>query len=349
MTSQASPAAGPARTAPPASMSMFDLVRSNQRRTAVLVVVMATLMFLLGYVMAEAVQPGAGILGFLFALIVWLVMTLVAWFSGDQIFLSLSRAKKIEKSDHPVLFDVVEEMCVASGIAKMPDIYIIDDAAMNAFATGRDPNRASVAVTAGLLQTLNRDELQGVLGHELGHVRNRDILYLMMAGVMVGTIVMFADVGLRFFGYGGYTRSAPRRSSKDGGQLQLIILVVAILLMILAPLLARILYLAISRRREYLADASSAVFTRYPEGLANALEKIGHSTAKLSHTTQAMAPMYLVNPLKVTAAGLSDLSSTHPPISERIRILRSMGSTAGFREYDTAFRQVTGRAVGVVP
>lgn len=325
---------------------MWELVRANQRRAATLVVLMAALLFLLGYTLGEALAPGAGAGGLFVAFLVWIGLTLVSYYQGDSIFLALARARRIEKKDNPVLFNVVEEMSIAAGLPKPPDVYIIDEAAPNAFATGRDPQHAVVAVTAGLLETLNRDELQGVIAHELGHVANRDVLYMMMVGVMMGAIVLLADAGARMFFYGGGRR---RTSSRSGGQAQLIILVVAIALMILAPLVAQLIYLAISRRREYLADASSALYTRYPEGLASALEKISHSTAKLGVATRATAPMYIVNPLEVSPRGLANLTSTHPPISERIRILRSMGAGAGLGHYDQAFRKVTGRAVGVVP
>jgi heat shock protein HtpX len=325
---------------------VWELVRANQRRAATLVVLMAALLFLLGYALGEAFVPGAGAGGLFIAFLVWIGLTLVSYYRGDQIFLALARARRIEKKDNPVLFDVVEEMTIAAGLPKPPDVYIVDEAAPNAFATGRDPQHAVVAVTAGLLETLNREELQGVIAHELGHVANRDVLYMMMVGVMMGAIVLLADVGGRTFFWGGGRR---RTSSRGGGQAQLIMLVVAIALMILAPLIAQLIYLAISRRREYLADASSALYTRYPEGLASALEKISHSTAKLAVATRATAPMYIVNPLGVSARGLADLTSTHPPLSERIRILRSMGDGAGLRHYEEAFKKVTGRAVGVVP
>ena len=325
---------------------MWELIRANQRRAATLVVVMAALLFVLGYVLGEALAPGGGLGGLFIAFVVWLILTLVSYFQGNAIFLSLAGARRIEKKDNPVLFNVVEEMTIASGLPKVPDVYIIDQAAPNAFATGRDPQHAAVAVTAGLLETLNRDELQGVIAHELGHVANRDVLYMMMVGVMMGTIVLLADIGARVFFYGGGRR---RTSSRSSGQAQLVIVVVAVVLMILAPIVAQLIYLALSRRREYLADASSALYTRYPAGLASALEKISHSTAALPTATRATAPMYIVNPLGVSARGLADLSSTHPPISERIRILRSMGAGAGLKTYDEAFRKVTGRPVGVVP
>jgi len=325
---------------------VWELIRANQRRAATLVVVMAALLFLIGYTLGEALAPGAGLAGLFVAFVVWIVLTLVSYFQGDSIFLALAGARRIQKNDNPQLFDVVEEMTIAAGLPKLPDIYVVDEAAPNAFATGRDPQHAAVAVTAGLLETLNRDELQGVIAHELGHVKNRDVLYMMMVGVMMGTIVLLADVGARVFFYGGGRR---RTSSRSGGQGQLVIVAVAVVLMILAPLVAQLIYFALSRRREYLADASSALFTRYPEGLARALEKISHSTAPLPSATRATAPMYIVNPLGVSARGMADLTSTHPPISERIRILRSMGGGASLGVYDQAFRTVTGRSGGVVP
>lgn len=325
---------------------MWELVQANRRRAATLVVVMAALLFFVGYAGGEALAPGGGMGGLLVAFMVWVVLTLVSYYQGDTIFLTLSGARKIEKSDNPVLFNVVEEMSIAAGLPKVPDIYIMDEAAPNAFATGRDPQHAVVAVTAGLLETLNREELQGVIAHELGHVNNRDVLYMMMVGVMMGAIVMLADVGARVLYFGGGRR---RTSSSSGGQGQAIIALVAIVLMILAPILAQLIYLALSRRREYLADACSALYTRYPEGLASALEKISRSTVPLASASRATAPMYIVNPLGVTARGLADLTSTHPPTSERIRILRAMAGGAGLPRYNEAFRTVTGRPVGVVP
>ena len=328
---------------------MWEQIRSNQRRAAALVIIMAGVLFLTGYVIGEAfVGRGAGVVGLVIALLIWIVLTLVAYFSGDQVFLSMSRARKIKRQDHPVLYNVVEEMQIASGLPKVPDVYIIDDDAPNAFATGRKPETASVAVTTGLLKVLDRDELQGVIAHEMGHIRNRDVLYMMMVGVMMGVIVILAQVGLRSMFWGGMGRR--RTSSRGkGGEAQAILMIVAIVLMILAPIIAQLIYFALSRRREYLADASAAAFTRYPEGLASALEKISRKPAKLRSATKATAPMYIVNPLKVTSRGLSDVTSTHPPISERVKILRSLAGGAGFGSYDAAYRKVTRRAVGVVP
>ena len=324
---------------------MWEQIRSNRRKSMLLVFAMAAVLFALGWSVAEALAPGAGPAGLAIALIVWCVLVAISYFGGDTIFLGIAGARRIEKKDLPVLYNVVEEMTIAAGLPKMPAVYIIDDPAPNAFATGRTPDRAAVAVTAGLLQMCSRDELQGVIAHEMGHVRNRDTLLMLMAGVMVGAIVILADVGLRSMWLtGGGGRSRSRRSSSGGGQAQLIILVAALLLMILGPLVAQLIYFAISRRREYLADASAALFTRYPEGLASALEKISGSPRKVARATRATAPLYIINPLKRTGLKAADLSSTHPPTSERVRILRGMAG-ASFADYDAASASVSGRPV----
>ena len=194
---------------------MWELVRANRRRAALLVAVMAALMLAVGYAVAEIAAPGAGPAGLALALVIWAVMALAGYFGGDRILLAASRARRIAKQDHPVLWNVVEEMCIASGLSHMPAVYIIDEDAPNAFATGRDPERSAIAVTAGLLERLDRDELQGVVAHELGHVKNRDILYLTMAGILLGTVVILADLGVRMLWFGGGRRrtSSGRRGS----------------------------------------------------------------------------------------------------------------------------------------
>jgi len=310
---------------------------------------MGVLLFAIGYAIGEAFFE-SGVAGVILAAVVWLIMNLVALFQGDNVFLAVSKAKKIKHDDHPKLFNIVEEMKIASGLTKMPDIYIIDDPAPNAFATGRNPNKAAIAVTSGLLQRLNRDELQGVIAHEIGHIRNRDVLLMIIAGIMLGAIVMLAYLAWYSLILGG-ARGGRRTSGGGGGggQAFAIILLVAIVLMILAPIFARLLYFAMSRKREYLADASSALYTRYPEGLASALEKISSSTAVLSSANSATAPMYIINPLHKKGMRASDLTSTHPPTSERIRILRSMGGGASFADYDNVFRQVHKGGKGIIP
>lgn len=322
---------------------MHELVRANRRRAAILVASMAVLLAAVGFAFAEWALPGAGRLGIVLALIVWFFQAIISYYAGGRIVLAMSGARKIGKKDHPVLFNVVEEMCVASGNPKVPDIYIIDDDALNAFATGRDPQHAAVAVTSGLLKTLDRDELQGVIAHEISHVRNRDVLYMTMLGVMMGTIVLLADIGVRVR---GGTRTRTSRSNRSGGG---VIMILALLLMVLAPILARLIYLAVSRKREYLADACGALYTRYPEGLARALEKLGGSSLTMRRASAAVAPMYIVEPRGLAEEKIAAMGSTHPPIAERVKILRSMGGQAAVASYDEAFRRVTGRPVGVVP
>ncbi len=326
---------------------MWEQIRSNQIRSTVLVIGMGILLLLIGYFIGLYFFDNY-IAGLIIALVVWAIMGLIAYYQGGSIMLSAAGAKKISRNDHPRLYNIVEEMKIASGLEKMPDIYIIDDPALNAFATGRDPDHAAVAITSGLLQKLNRDELQGVIAHEISHIKNRDVLLMIMAGVMLGTIVMLAWVAQRAIFFGGVAGS--RRSSKSsgggGGGGQIIILAVALVLMILAPLFAQLLYFAISRKREYLADASGALYTRYPEGLASALEKIASSTTPVKSANQATAPMYIANPFRKKNMSLSDLTATHPPIADRIRVLRAMGG-ASFADYEQSYRKLHNK--GVVP
>jgi heat shock protein HtpX len=325
---------------------MWQQIRSNQTRSAVLVAGMLMLLLLIGYFLGLAFLD-SGVAGLFIALVIWGVMNLVAFFQGDNILLALSKARKIERDDHPRLYNIVEEMKIASGLEKMPNIYIIDDPALNAFATGRDPKQASVAITSGLLQKLNRDELQGVIAHEIAHVKNRDVLLMSLCSILLGTIVILAYYATYMLFFSSMT-GGRRSSSGGGGSAQAIILVIGIVLMILAPILARLIYFAISRKREYLADASSALYTRYPEGLASALEKLGGSTAELKSANKATAPMYIINPFRRKGKPATDLSSTHPPISERVRILRSMAGGVSLADYDSAYRQVHKRGGGVI-
>ncbi len=316
---------------------MWEVIRSNQRRSWILISLMGVILVVLGFVVGMVIDPEyGGPIGTLAALGLWLILLLIAFWQGDKIVLLTSNAQKIEKKDAPQLWNIVEEMTIASGLSKMPDVYIIDSDSPNAFATGIKPEKAVVAVTSGLLKRLNRDELQGVVAHELGHIKNLDIRFITLAAVMMGTIVIISDTFLRSLWFGvGHTR---RRRSK-GGQEQIIILAVAIVFAILAPIIAQLLYFSCSRRREYLADASSALFTRYPEGLASALEKISRRTESMKKVNRAVAPMYIINPLQ--SRSVAGLFSTHPPTEDRIKILRSMAG-AGLVEYEAAFRQIQG-------
>ena len=259
-------------------------------------------------------------MGLIIAGIIALIMVSFSYYGGDSALLLASRAKKIEKKDAPQLFNVVEELSIGAGIP-MPDVYIIEDTAPNAFATGRNPKHAKVAITRGLLTKLKRDELQGVMAHELSHIQNRDILFAMMIGVLVGMVVLLCDAFMLSMWFGGGRR---RRRERGGGGAEMIIMIVGILLAILAPILARIIQFAVSRQREYLADASAAKLTRYPEGLARALEKISGDREVLEVANRATQDLYIVNPIKAFEKRAQSMFSTHPPIRERINRLRAM-------------------------
>lgn len=328
---------------------MWELIKANQRKSMMLFITLGIVLIMLGYIIGSSYSPDSGgIAGVFFALVLWGILSLVSYFSGSKILLAVSGAKEVTKDVHPQLFNIVEEMKIASGFQYMPKVYIINSAAPNAFATGVRQDNTAVAVTAGLLTRLNRDELQGVVAHEMSHIVNRDVLFITFAGIMLGSIVLISQVFLRglMFSGGGRYRS---KSSKDSGQAQLIFMVIAIALAILAPILAQLLYFAISRKREYLADATAVRLTRYPEGLASALEKISNSTEELATANKVTAPMYIANPLKKQGRKLSDLTSTHPPISERIRILRNIAQGADFLNYQNAFEKVKGKKESLIP
>ncbi len=330
---------------------MWELIRANQRKSFVLFVCMGIILLALGYFVGEAfLGQGGGSFGILIAFVTWIVMTLISYYSGGSLLMKISNAQLVTKSVHPQLYNVVEEMKIAANLPKMPKIYIINEEAPNAFATGRNPENCAVAVTAGLLAQMNRDELQGVIAHEMSHVKNRDILFMTFAGIMLGSIVLISQVFLRGMWFtGGSSRRYKSSSSEGGGQGQMILMIAAIVFAILSPILAQLLYFAISRKREYLADASGARLTRYPEGLASALEKLSQNKFDLKSANKATAGLYIVNPLKKKGMKLSDLSSTHPPISERIKILRNMSQGAGFKDYQRAFNIVNRKHNVIVP
>ncbi len=322
---------------------MWEIIRANRRKSFILFLFLGIVLLLLGYLIGGYLFGSEGApLGVFGAFGLWIILSAVSYFSGSKIILSISKARKISKQDHPQLFNVVEEMTIASGLPKMPDIYIINEPAPNAFETGIKPENSVVAVTTGLLAILNRDELQGVIAHELGHIKNRDVLLMTFAGVMLGSIIMISDIFIRGMFYSGHSTDRYRsRSSKEGGgSIQIIFLLLALLFAVLSPILAQLLYFAISRKREYLADASAARFTRYPEGLASALEKLAENTYPLKSANKVTAAFFIVNPLTKKGRKLRNLTSTHPPISERIRILRNMMHGAGFLNYQKAYMKV---------
>ena len=331
---------------------MWELIRANRRKSIVLFIAMGISLMVLGYVAGSAFFPDGGITGLFIALMIWTVLSMVSYFRGSSILLAVSKAQEVTHDVHPRLFNVVEEMKIAANLPAMPKVYIIPDPAPNAFATGMKPEKSAVAVTAGLLSKLNRDELQGVVAHEMAHILNRDVLFVTFAGILLGSIVLISQVFLRGMFYSslsGRRYSGSSRGGGGGGQAQLVMMVVAIVLAILVPIMARLLYFAISRKREYLADASAARLTRYPEGLASALEKIASSNLDLVSANKVTAPMYIANPLKKKGRKLSNLTSTHPPITERIQILRSMSHGVNFLDYQKAYSVAKGKSSPIIP
>ncbi|HVM61549.1 MAG TPA: M48 family metallopeptidase [Verrucomicrobiae bacterium] len=349
---------------------MWEVIASNRRRSILLIIVMGVMLVILGYVAGEAMFWGVahhqlfsrhhhgysyqsydssdvassdgtgGMIGVGLALVILTVMLVVYFTSAEDVLLHGTSARELKREDSPQLFNVVDEMVLASGLGFTPKIYLIDDDAPNAFAVGRKPETSAVCVTSGLLYRLNRDELQGVIGHEIGHMKNRDVQFMTLAAVMLGSIVILSVIVRQYFWYGGRVRT--RSSSRDGeGGAAIIILIVGLLFAILGPIMAQILYFACSRKREYLADASSAEFTRYPEGLASALEKIAGAHVPASFASEATAPMFIVNPLTAASGEADSVFSSHPPTADRVRILRAM-TGASFADYEAAWRRAKG-------
>lgn len=299
-------------------MNIYDQITSNKRRSIVLLLLLMALVSLVVYVFGLYFNYDALAL----AGVALIATGLYGWFSyyfSDRMVLSISRARRITKQDAPELFRLVENLCIGDGLP-MPSIYIIEDSAMNAFATGRDPEHASIAFTTGILSRLERAELEGVAAHELSHVKNYDIRMTSLVVVVVGVLALLADWFIRMSFWG----SMQRDDRREGGSNPILALI-AIVLAVLTPVIAQLIQLAISRQREYLADASGAMLTRYPEGLARALEKISGDTEPLEVANNATASLYFANPLKNGATSLfSGLFNTHPPIEERIKRLRNM-------------------------
>jgi heat shock protein HtpX len=321
---------------------MWDQIRANRRRSTVLITLMLAVLLLLGAGAGGAFAgPDGLIFGVLIALVIFGIQWLIYATAAESVLLSGANAREITRDDSPQLFNIVEEMKIAAGLAHFPRIYLFDEPAPNAFAIGRKPEKCAVAVTTGLLHRLNRDELQGVIAHELAHIKNHDVHFMTLAGVMLGSIVILSEILLRTLRFGGRGRTrSDSRGGGGGGQAQLVLVLMAIVFAILGPLLAQFLYFACSRKREYLADACGAQFTRYPEGLAAALEKISLTRIPVTCANPANAPLFIVNPLTATGAA-TRLFATHPPTTERIRILRAMAG-ASLADYEQAYRRNTG-------
>lgn len=301
-------------------MTTYDLIAANKRKTWVLILGFSLVIIGLGWLFGYEYGNAEG--GIILATMIATAMSLFGYFGGDSVALSTSGAKQIQKTDAPELWNVVENLAVTDGLP-MPKVYIINDPAPNAFATGRKPEAASVAVTTGLLQIMDKSELEGVIAHELSHVKNLDIRVMTIVIVLVGIVTLLADWLLRSqFLFGG------RRNNRDNGagQIALILFLVGLVLSILSPLIAEIIKLAVSRQREYLADASGALLTRYPEGLASALQKLQQYQQPMRLANHATAHLYINNPFGKEQGFLTGLFSTHPPLPDRIARLMKMSA-----------------------
>jgi heat shock protein HtpX len=289
----------------------YTEISKNKTRTWLLLILFIGFVAGVGFVIAELESPGAGMNGVIMATGIAIVWSWISYYWGDKMALKSNRAKYIEKRDNPELYRLVENLAITAGLPT-PKIHIIDSPALNAFATGRDPNHASVAVTTGLMNKLDKRELEGVLAHEMSHVGNYDIRLLMVVTALFGVVMMIH----RFWWYGG--RSRRSGNSKASG----IIMAIGFLFLLFGPLFASLIKLAISRKREFLADASGALLTRYPDGLASALEKISHDHTELKTATKGTAHLFFSNPFR--KGKWAGYFSTHPPIKERIKALNSM-------------------------
>jgi len=315
-------------SASPAPTTFYREIDRNRRESWVLVAAVIVLLGLLGGAIGAA--TGYGWWGVAIAVAVAMAMSVGSFFAGDALVLASSAARQVDLANPPEgyrqLVNVVTEMSLAGGIP-MPRVHVIDDTAPNAFATGRDPQHASVAVTKGLLEKLDREQLQGVLGHEMSHIGNYDIRFTLLVGVLVGSIALLSDWFLRFTFWGGRGRSDSDR--QGGGGAAAILFVVALVLAILAPLISRMIQLAVSRRRESLADVSGVELTRNPVGLARALRTIADDPEVLEVANRATQHLYIVNPIKSFEERAKSMWDTHPPIAERIRVLAALAGQYG--------------------
>lgn len=294
---------------------MYSHITSNVWKSVLLVIVFIAIIGGLGYLFTDVTGYG-WILPL--AVVVAVVGSIGSYYYSDRIVLSMSQARPATREENAFLINSVEGLALAAGIP-VPRIYVIDDTAPNAFATGRDPQHAVLCVTTGLMQKMNRVELEGVVGHEMAHIKDYDIRFMALVAILAGTIVLISDWLLRSLWWGG-----GRRRSRDRESGNPIVLVIAIVAAILAPIVATLIQLAVSRRREYLADAQGSLLTRYPDGLASALEKIASDPEPLEAANKATAHLYIYNPLREHGGLLNALFSTHPPIEERVRRLRAM-------------------------
>jgi heat shock protein HtpX len=292
---------------------MYTQIDTNKRKTWFLIAIFTVVICTLGWVLGA--YGGSGNVGIILAVMIATTMNLIAFYKGDKVTLLTAGAKEIQKIDNPRLYRMVENLAITAGVPT-PKVYLINDPAANAFATGRDPQHAAIAVTTGLMDIMTDQELEGVLAHEMSHVKNYDIRIMTMVVVLVGTVLLLSDILMRTFIFGGHNRD-------NKGALPLLIL--GIILALLSPIFAELIKLAVSRSREYMADASGALLTRYPEGLASALEKIATRNTPMKKANHATAHLFLANPFDThVTKKFERFFSTHPPIEERIAKLRGM-------------------------
>jgi heat shock protein HtpX len=311
-----------------AAATFYSEKSANVRNSVFLVLILLVILGALGGAIGFALTDSrAGAIGaIVVALVIGTLTSIGSYFYGDKLVLAASSAKPVSEEQAPKLYDVIRELTIAAGVP-MPAVYIIEDDAMNAFATGRDPHHSSIAITTGLLKVMDREELQGVLGHELSHVRNYDIRFSLLVGVLVGSVALLSGFFLRYsFWFGGGRRSS--NSEEGGGALQAIIFAIAIVLAILAPIFTKLVQLAVSRQREYLADASSVELTRNPHGLERALARLAGDTTIMKEANPATQHLYFHNPLMKLSDRSSSLFSTHPPLVDRINRLRQLTGEA---------------------
>jgi heat shock protein HtpX len=296
---------------------MYEQIAANKRKSALIVALFVLFLFALAALFGEL--AGMGRAGIIAAVVIAGGLALISYYSSDRVVLAISRARPATKEEFPYLVNTVEGLAIAAGVP-MPRCYVIDDTAPNAFATGRNPQSSVVCVTTGLLAKMNRAELEGVIAHEMSHIKNLDIRLQTIVVVMVGIAALLSDWMMRSFWWGGGGRRSSRGKGGGGGYL----VVVGLLLAAFSPLIAQLLQMAVSRRREFLADASAAMLTRYPAGLASALRKIADDHEPLEAANKATAHLYIVNPLKDIKGAVNRMFSTHPPIEERIAALEKM-------------------------
>jgi heat shock protein HtpX len=298
---------------------MFEEVRKNKIKSWFLIAAFLIVIANIGLVIG--LLYGSIAFGIVIALVFSSIYILISYYSGDKLILKTAGAKEVTKKEYPHLFHVIEGLSLAAGIPK-PKAYIIDDTALNAFATGRDPEHSSITVTTGLMNKLNRQELEGVIAHEMSHIKNYDIRYMMLTAVLTGLIILLSDFLLRSFIWGGGRRSG---SDNKGGNLGVILIVVAVIFAILSPIIGQILKFSMSRKREYLADVNGALLTRYPPGLAGALSKISNDPDPLvDNANKATAHLFISTPFRKKKGFIAKLFMTHPPIEDRIKRLREM-------------------------